>query len=124
MASNQKPTPGTSPADPAQPTPEQMQALVAASKAIEGPVANASSVTVQIAGNDAVLIFMRPRPLLGPDGSFASVAIAEATAIIHVSMATLKDMYVSISDVIAAYEKEHGEIKTDYTQRRQQAAQR
>jgi hypothetical protein len=104
-------------------TPQELQQMVAASKVIEGPVANASSIFVSVAGNDAVLIFNRPRPMMAPDGTFANIALTETTAIIHVSMATLKDMSLALGDTIGTYEKQFGEIKTDYTRRRDAAKQ-
>ena len=98
--------------------PQELLQLAASAKPIDGPTVSASTAIVSIAGNDAVLIFQRPRPLLMPDGTFGHIALSETTAIIHLSLATLKDMSIVLTDTVAHYEKQFGEIKTDYTRRR------
>jgi hypothetical protein len=98
-------------------SPEELQQLAATGKPIDGPVANASTVLLSIAGNDAILVFNRPRPVIMPDGSMPQVAVAETTAIIHVSMATLKDLSLLLNGTIQQYEKNFGEIETEYTRR-------
>jgi len=88
-------------------------ALFAATKPIQGPVVNAGGAFVLQAGNDAVLVFNRPQPVFAPDGTIANLAIAETTAIIHLSLATLKDLHWAIGENIRIYEESHGEIVTD-----------
>lgn len=121
--------------DPKQPTaaspstellqlrPEQIAQLVAAAKPMEGPVVNAGGCLIMQAGNDAIVVFNRPKPLIMPDGQVANIAVSEAVAIIHMSMATLKDLWTAIGQNIAIYEGTHGEIKTDYS-KQQDAAKR
>jgi len=119
MASEPKqPTASSPPAELSQLKPEQIAALAAATTVIQGPVANAASSVIMQAVNDAVIIFGRPRPLIGPDGSFANIATMETTAIIHMSMAALKDLHWALGENISIYEKSHGEIITDAMKQR------
>jgi hypothetical protein len=121
MSSDPKNVTATSaPADLSKLAPAQIAQLIASAKPIEGPVANAGASLIMQAGNDAIIIFNRPRPLILPDGQFSNIATAEAVAIVHVSMATLKDLWLGIGQNLAIYEASHGEIVTDYM--KQQAA--
>ena len=88
------------------------------SKAVEGPVAYASGSQISIMGNDAVLLFNRWRPAVHPHSVAVTGAMVETTAIIHVSMATLKDLSIALADAVGAFEKQFGEIQTDFTRRR------
>ncbi len=81
-------------------------------------MANAGGSLVIQAGNDAIVVFNRPRPLITSDGTFANVAVAETTAIIHMSMTTLKDLYWAIGENIRIYEGPRGEIVTDAMRQR------
>src|SRR5271168_2657573 len=99
-------------APPARPTvdplklfPGELFALAQAAKPIEGPVVNGSTVQFIIASNDAMLMFMRPKPLISPEGQISPVALTETTAIIHLSMATVKDLSLLLSDQLSKYEK-------------------
>jgi hypothetical protein len=114
MASDPKPlTTSSSPAELAGATQQQLAALALGAKPIEGPVANASTSVVMQAGNDALLVFGRPRPLFGSDGQMANFAVTETVAMIHMSVASLKDLHWALGVNIDAYEKIHGKIVTD-----------
>jgi hypothetical protein len=52
-----------------------------------------------------------------PDGRIGSLAVTETTAIIHVSMGTLKDLYLSVGEQIRQFEAKNGEIITEYVKR-------
>lgn len=120
MASDPKSTlsPSSPPGELARLSPRELADLVASAKAIEGPVANAASVVIVQAVNDAMLIFGRPRPMITADGTFANIAVTETTAIIHMSMATLKDLHWAVGENIKIYEQNHGEIVTDAMKQR------
>jgi len=96
MASEEKTLkPDSPPADLAPLKPEQIAQIMAGSGAvpIHGPVVNASYILVMLAANDAMLVFGRPHPLFLPNGQVANIATTDTTAIIHMSMATLKDAH-------------------------------
>jgi hypothetical protein len=97
--------------------PEQLAALAAQGKEIQGPVANAGGAIVIQAANDAMLIFNRPHPLI-INGQFANIATSETVAIIHMSLATLKDLHIAIGEAIEIYEKTHDKIVTDTMKQR------
>jgi|HubBroStandDraft_6_1064221.scaffolds.fasta_scaffold1271636_2 hypothetical protein len=114
---NPTPTPPSSVGDLSKLSPAEQLAIADASKPIEGPVVNASAVQFMVAGNDAMLIFMRPKPLVGPDGQISNLARSETTAIIHLSMATVKDLSLMLNDSLAKYEGLNGQIVTEFTKR-------
>ena len=76
---------------------------------------------VVLAMNDAMLVFSRPRRLITSEGAFANIAVNETTGIIHMSMASLKDTYLAIGDTILNYEKQFGQIDTQFTRQRDAA---
>lgn len=115
MASDpQKPTATSSPAELSQLNPAEIAQLMVGSKPIEGPAVNAFGFFIMQAGNDAVIVFNRPKPVITPEGQVANIATNETTAIIYMSMATLKDLWLGIGQNLAVWETAHGEIKTDY----------
>jgi hypothetical protein len=119
MASDPKNLTAASPIqDLKQLNPQQLAALLAGSKEIQGPVANAANTIVMQAANDAIIMFTRPRPLLTADGQFSNVAAAETVAVIHMSMATLKDFQWAIGEQVRLWEEGHGEIVTDAMKQR------
>jgi hypothetical protein len=83
------------------------------------PTFHASTINLQWAGNDGILIFARPQPAtLPPLGEMAPFGLSEVTAIMHLSSATLKDLSILLAEQIAGYEKKAGApIETDYTRR-------
>lgn len=102
-------------------TPSQLHQLASTATPVIGPVANAASVMVVLAMNDAMLVFSRPRRLITSEGAFANIAVNETTGIIHMSMASLKDTYLAIGDTILNYEKQFGQIDTQFTRQRDAA---
>ena len=96
----------------------QMPQVPVELKRVEAPVYSASTIQTTHAGNDVFLTFIRPHPATLPDGNMAPVALGEAVAIIHVSMATLKDLSVLLRDVVAKIEEKEGTIETDFTRKR------
>jgi len=114
MASDPKQlTPASSAQDLATLTPAQLAQIVAQAKPIEGPVGYSNNVVVVGGLNDPMLIFMRPRPMFAPTGEFANVALGEASALVHLSWITLKDLHWAVGLQIAQYKETHGEIVTD-----------
>ena len=119
MASDPKPLTATSPQEELKNLkPEELAALASVGRAIEGPVVNAANSFVIHVANDAIIVLGRPTPLIMPNGIFANVATTETVAIIHMSMAALKDLSLAISDNIQLYEAAHGEIQSDGTRAR------
>ena len=102
---------------------EHAAGLAEKMKAVEAPVVHASSSQINIMGNDAVMVLSRWRPAINPSGTAPSPPIVETTAIIHLSMATMKDLSVTMADAVAAFEKQFGEIQTDFLRRRAAAKQ-
>lgn len=97
---------------------EEIARLARDAKPIEAAaLAYASTLQIQQAGNDAVLTFARPRPALLASGEPAPFMMNEITAIVYVSMGTLKDFSLIVSDTVRKYEEVNGEIETDYTRR-------
>ena len=97
-------------------SPEELARLARDATVVESEaIAYASSLQVTQAGNDAVISFARPRPLLMPTGEVAPIMKAETTAIVYVSVQTLKDFYLALKDTVEKYEKVHGRIVTDYS---------
>ena len=84
-------------------------------------IAYASTLSVFQAGNDAVLNFARPRPAMLPSGQVAPFMKAETTAIVYVSMQTLKDFYLVLKNQIEHYEKVNGKIVTEYSKKIEQS---
>lgn len=125
MASDPKQLTATSPAaELAKLGAEQLHKLGLEAKVIEGPVANASNAIVMQVANDAIIVFGRPRPMFSATGEIAHIAITETTAIIHMSMLTLKDLHWAIGDQIQRFESTHGEIVTDAMKLRAAAAKK
>jgi hypothetical protein len=83
---------------------------------IDVPLFYANLISVSIPGNDANILFMRPRPASVPNMSAGQLAIiAEPVAVLQMSMRTLKDLYLSIGDQLATYEKDFGILETEFT---------
>jgi hypothetical protein len=85
---------------------------------LEAPAFYASTMFAYFAGNDFTLTFSRPQPGATPNGAVhRGVAIGVPVAVLQMSAATAKDLYLVMKDQIEKYEKEWGEIKTDYARR-------
>jgi hypothetical protein len=80
----------------------------------------ASSMTVSLAGNDMVMAFARPRPVILPTGEVPPFMKSEITAIIYTSVQTIKDFYLALKDQIDRYEAANGKIVTEYTKQSEQ----
>ena len=104
-------------------TPQQLVEFGKQGDPIQGPVANAASVVVIQVQNDAMIVFGRPRPLI-IGGAFANMALTDTVATIHVSMPTLKDLYLAIGDQIVRFEKDNGEIMSVGTKTRAASAEK
>ncbi len=96
-------------------TDTQTADLLKVIKPFPGNPVHASSIQLTFAGNDALVIFMQPRPATMPDGSIAPIALSDTSAMIHMSVATLKDFSVLLNDTIGQYEKDFGPVETHYT---------
>jgi hypothetical protein len=87
---------------------------------INAPLVSASSVAFQSTGNEYLLIFQRPRPVLDLESqALAQVAYNEVVAVVGVSAQTLKDLALLLNDAVANHERDYGEIITPYVKRRQ-----
>lgn len=98
-------------------SPQQIAEIAASATPIYGPVANAASSLVIQAGNDAMIVFSRPHPLL-LNGAFANLAMNETVAVIHMSMAGLKDLHLAVEENLEIYEKANGPIISDGVKQR------
>jgi hypothetical protein len=108
------------PAIPAQPTQAQLEEMAKTAKPIEAYTTSASQISIVWGGNDAMLMFARPKPVTVPGHSQPAIAMIEATATIHVSAATLKDFFLIVKETVEGYEKDHGVIQTDFTRSKAQ----
>lgn len=85
---------------------------------VEAPVLYATAINVANGSNNFSLQFSRPRPLIVEiDGQQAQAAHLEPVAVIDMSPATAKDLFLLMRNVVTAHESEFGEIVTEYTQR-------
>jgi hypothetical protein len=90
---------------------------------VEVPTYFASNVNVSKIANDANLMFARWVPTVRADGTPSSVAIAEPVVLIQMSLGTLKDLSLLVSDMVAQIERDSGQqIETDYTKQRAEVA--
>ncbi len=97
-------------------SPEELARLGRDATVLEAQaIAYASSLSISQAGNDVVMSFSRPRPLALSTGEIAPFMKTELTAIVYTSVQTMKDFYLAIKDQVERYEKEHGEITTEYS---------
>jgi hypothetical protein len=83
------------------------------------PTFHASSIQVSWIGNDAMLIFQRPQPVIVPPrGEVAAFTQNEVTAVVYLSAATMKDLSVVLADQIAQVEAKSGKpIETEFTRK-------
>ena len=95
----------------------QLEELAKIAQPIEAYTTNASSISIVWGGNDAMILFARPKPLMVPGHVQAPIARMEATATVHVSSATLKDFYLILKETIEKHEAINGEIITDYSRK-------
>ncbi|SHE69202.1 hypothetical protein SAMN02745157_0723 [Kaistia soli DSM 19436] len=96
---------------------EEVARLYQIAAPITAVTTNASTIQITWAGNDAVLLFGRPQPLLLPDGGMPPFQRTEFTAIIHMSQQSLKDFSLVVANAIANYEARFGEIVTEFSRR-------
>jgi hypothetical protein len=106
-----------------EPTAEEI-AKVQTMHPLDMPEWYASGAQLVIAGNDAQLIFNKPVLLGqvahgGPQMS-QTVGLITPVGVVRLSMATLKDISVMLSNQIAKREAEFGVIETDYTKQEAQ----
>ncbi len=96
-------------------TPTSAPATTSARR-LEAPSYYAATAQVLISGNDATLLFTRPHPAMLPDGTLASVPIREPVALVQMSIAGLKDLALTLNDIVNRVEQKTGEIHTELTQ--------
>jgi hypothetical protein len=83
---------------------------------INAPTFYVDGTSVSVPLNDAVIVFVRGKPATLPNIASNQLAfVAEPTAIVQMSVRTLKDLHLSISIEIEKYEKEFGKIETNFT---------
>ncbi len=88
---------------------------------LDAPTYYCSSFFVGLGGSDAYIVGQRPRPLIGADG-ISRMGILEPVAMLQFSVGSLKDLSIVIDGLVRAYEKEFGEIETEFTRRRKKEA--
>ncbi len=78
-----------------------------------------SQVLMSVAGNDATLTFSRPHPaVLPPYGEPAPFALVDVVAVLQMSIGSLKDLGLLITQQILAYEeKTKTVIETEFTRK-------
>jgi hypothetical protein len=91
--------------------------LPPSSQRLDAPCFYAATAQVLISGNDATLLFTRPHPAVFPDGSLAPAPMPEPVALVHMSIASLKDLVMILGDVIYRVEAQSGEIRSQLTRR-------
>jgi hypothetical protein len=87
---------------------------------LDVPTTYVSTSATFFPGNDAVILFGRLAPanvegVEVPAGTQA--AVNQPVAIIQMSAATAKDLFLALSDQIEGYEKRFGKIETEYSRR-------
>jgi hypothetical protein len=86
---------------------------------IDAPLISAGTAAIQSTGNEFLLLFTRARPVIDKRAhAIAQVAINDIVASVSISPHTLKDIALLLSDAVANYEREYGELVTPYTRRR------
>src|ERR1041385_402220 len=100
----------TEPPGSARPNPEPVKAEA---RRLDAPTFYAATAQVLISGNDATLLFTKPHPAILLDGSLASSPMREMVAIVHMSIAGMKDLGLIVSDVIRRVEQQTGEIQSE-----------
>jgi hypothetical protein len=78
---------------------------------LEAPFYYAANAQILISGNDAALLFTRPHPAILPDGTLAPAPLRDSVALIHMSLAGLKEFASAAADVIRRVEERSGEIQ-------------
>ena len=106
------------------PKPEQqIQELIKSGAAIEivdAPIFTSSTFRLSVNPTECSLSFQRTRPAqVVKDGNIlADLGKVEAVCVVQMSPAALKDLYLLIGEHLANYEKEWGELHTEYTRHR------
>ena len=80
---------------------------------LEAPSFYAATAQVLISGNDATLLFTKPHPAMLPDGTLAPVPLREPVALVHLSIAGLKDLALMLADIVNRVEQKTGEIVSE-----------
>ena len=89
-----------------------------AARRINAPVIYATQMNAYLAGNDFVVTFARPHPvILEGQQPGQGAAIVEAVGILQLSPQTMKDLYLLTKGQIEQYEKQFGAIETDFSRR-------
>ena len=79
-------------------------------KRLEVPSYYAASAQVLISGNDATVLFTKPHPAMLPDGTVSPTPLREPVALIHLSIAGLKDLALTLTDIVHRAEQQTGQI--------------
>jgi hypothetical protein len=95
----------------ADPTKEEMEAMMAS--VIQAPKFYGSTVNVNMTSNEISLMFGRPHFVIGDHEG----APGEPVAIIQMSPQTAKDLLVLLAGSLKTWEKEWGELQTEFTRR-------
>jgi hypothetical protein len=107
---------------PANVSATDLQAMIAGASKIPAPIFYVTSAGLFRSSNDFILVCNRQHPVIIPtlkEGQAA--AINEPTAILQMSAQTLKDLYLATKDQIERYEKEFGNVETEYSRKLQGA---
>jgi hypothetical protein len=72
---------------------------------LEAPFFYAANAQILISGASATLVFTRPHPVVLPDGNIAPTPLREPVALVEMSLAALKELSRSASDVIRKIEQ-------------------
>ena len=104
-----------------EPSPEEV-AAVQNLQPLQMPEWYASGAQLVIAGNDVQLIFNKPTLLGGMAHGVPTVShtvgLITPVGLVRMSMATLKDLSVLLSEQVEKREAQEGAIETDYTKQR------
>lgn len=96
-------------------TDRQIAGIIKSLQKIDAPQFYASNVQVMRAGNDFLMVLLRPRASTGADGNLSPYALSEVQAVISFSPGTLKDMQLMLHAGIETYEQDFGPIVTIIT---------
>jgi hypothetical protein len=98
----------------AAPNPEPVKAEA---RRLDAPTFYAATAQVLISGNDASLLFARPHPAVLPDGSLAPVPLRETVALVQMSIAGIKDLALTLTDMVRRVEQQTGLTQSELSGR-------